>query len=116
MECSKGFINLSQVVINSLREGLHLGTYYCFSKPEEVKHLLRVLDLFCDVEFNYLEVSFYNDPDKDKTIALRVFNKQFGSNKPLISYLDEDVEKFLVSVKIGKTPEGLRELVRVNFI
>lgn len=115
MECSKSFLNLSQVVVNSLKEGLHIGSYYCFSKPEEAKHLIRILDLFCDVTRNYVEVSFYNDPDKDKIIALRVFNKQLGSNKPLIAYLDNDVEKFLSDVKIGKTPDGLREIVRVNF-
>ncbi|AGH31917.1 hypothetical protein VPIG_00059 [Vibrio phage PWH3a-P1] len=115
MECSQSFINLSQVVINSLKEKINLDTYYCFAKPEEAKQLLRVLDLFCDVNMAYVEVSFYNDPEKDQTIALKVFKKPFGYDYPLIKYLDSEVENFLDDIKITKTPESLRELVKTNF-
>ena len=115
MECSKGFINLSQVVINTLKEGVNLGTYYCFRDPMEAKQLIRILDLFCDIELKYVEVSFYNDPSKDQTIALRVFKKPFGNNKCLIHYLDSDVKKFIGDLKVTKTPLELRNLVRDNF-
>jgi hypothetical protein len=116
MECSKGFINLSQVVINTLKEGTHLETYFCFRNPIEAKQLVRILDLFCDIELKYIEISFYNDPRKDQTIALRVFNKPLGSAKNFIHYLDNDVKKFIDTLKVTKTPEALRSLVRNNFL
>lgn len=115
MECSKGFINLSQVVINSLKESVNIGTYYCFRDPMEAKQLIRILDLFCDIKLKYIEVSFYNDPRKDQTIALRVFDKHLGSDKNFIHYLDNEVKVLLDSLKVTKTPEALRLLVRDNF-
>lgn len=79
------------------------------------KQLIRVLDLFCDIELKYIEISFYNDPEKDQTIALRVFKKPFGSNKNLIEYLDHDIKNYEENLKVTSTPEALRELVRDNF-
>ena len=106
MVCSKGFVNLSQVVINTLKEGLHIGTYYCFRDPSEAKQLIRILDLFCDIKLRYIEVSFYNDPSKDQTIALRVFKKPFGSDKNLIEYLDHDIKNYMENIKVSSTPSA----------
>lgn len=115
MKITKGFINLSQVVVNSLVEGVNLGTYYCFRDPREAKQLIRILDIFCDIELRYVEVSFYNESSKDQTIALRVFQKPLGSDKDLIHYLDNDVKNFIDSLKVTNTPPELRVFVRDNF-
>ena len=115
MECTKEFLNVSQVMINSLKEGINLDRYYLF-KPNEAKHLLRILDLFCDKRTHYIDVSFWNDKNKDQTIAIKIIKKPFGYDIPLIKYLDFEVDVFLNNIKITKTPKGLRELVRINFI
>ncbi|QFR59079.1 hypothetical protein 2018Mat167_0100 [Vibrio phage ICP1] len=115
MKYDQGFINLSQVVINSLKEGINKGSYFCFRDPSEAKQLIRVLDLFCDIELKYIQVSFYNDPEKDQTITLRVFDKPLGSDKNLIEYLDQEIKDYIDNLKITNTPENLRLLVRDNF-
>lgn len=40
MKYDQGFINLSQVVINSLKEGINKGSYFCFRDPSEAKQLI----------------------------------------------------------------------------
>ena len=115
MECTAEFLNVSQIMINSLKEGINMNTYFCF-KPEEAAHLIRIIDLFCDTRSRYIEVSFYNDPEKDQTIGIKVCKQWTPNHKPLITYFDQDVKGFLTSFKITKTEKPLRELVKINFI
>lgn len=115
MQCSKDFLNVTQVFLNSLKEGINLNRYYLF-KPDEAKHLLSMLGMFCDVTMRYIEVSFYYDPKKNQTIALKVFKKPMGYNYNLIKYLDTDVENYLNTINISQTPDELRKLVIMNFL
>lgn len=116
MKVSQKIIDVSQVMINSLKEGINLQRYYCF-KPEEAKHILRIIDLFYTGK-NYLSVSFFNNPEKDQTIAIKVFTRDLKyNNKANIEYLNnsDNVEEFLKGIKIGKTPNELRQLTACNF-
>lgn len=115
MERSQGFINLSSVVINNLQEGKTLGTYYLFHDVKEVKQLINVLNLFCKARLNYIEVSFYNNPELDTTIALRVLKVPFGYHKDLVTYLDNDVRGLLDKTEITLAPIELRRLVVDKF-
>ena len=101
-------------MINSLKENINLDRYYCF-KPEEAKQLLRVIDLFYTGR-NYLSVSFFNNHEKDQTIAIKVFTRDLKyNNKPNVVYLDNNVKSFLSKISIDKTPIKLRLLIESNF-
>ncbi|AUR91553.1 hypothetical protein NVP1161O_111 [Vibrio phage 1.161.O._10N.261.48.C5] len=116
MEFSKEALNVTQLLINSLQEGINLQTYYCF-QPEEAKHVIRVLDLFCDTRLRYISVSFFNNPKMDQTIALKVYKKGLGYEKDLITFLDKEVHDFISNdVDIDRTPHNLRELFLDNFL
>lgn len=115
MERSQGFVNLSNVVIDKLQEGKNLGVYYLFHDVREVKQLINVLNLFCKVRLNYIEVSFYNNPELDATIALRVLKVPFGYHRDLVTYLDDDVRYLLGSTELTLAPIGLRRLVMDKF-
>lgn len=112
---SKEALNTTQLLVNSLKEGINLNTHYCFT-PEEAKHVLRVLDLFCDYKRHHIYASFFYNPKVDKTVCLKVFKTNICYPKPLINYQSEEVEHFLKTVKLNRTPEELRSLVFNNFL
>lgn len=115
METSQEFLNVSQLLINTLTEGANINRHYLF-QPEEASQIIRLLDLFCDVKRRYIKVSFYYNPVKDKTLSLKVHDKPFGSSVGLINYLSEEEKKLTDSYKITKTPQGLRKLIVLNFL
>lgn len=115
MKTTERFLNVSQSLITTLKEGSNLQTNYLF-QPEEAKHLIRLLDLFCNTKRFYINVSFYYNPKVDKTLNLRVYNKPFGYHKELVNYLSGEEKVTLDSIKIGKTPDDLRFLILKNFM
>ncbi len=116
MEMSEKALNVTQLLINSLKEGVNLSRHYIFT-PEEAKHILRVLDLFSDTRYRYINVSFFYNPDQDKSVSLKVFKKPFGQSYDLINYNDNRVRDFLSNhVKVDRTPQKLKMLAVANFL
>ena len=107
------FLDVVQMLITALKTGSSTETYFCF-KPEEAKQITTMLYLFY-LERNQVSVSFFNNPEKDKTICFRVIKNDIWNNKGVVRYLSKDVEQELENIETTKFPKNIRDLILYNF-
>ena len=110
MKVTKEFLNVTQLLLNSLTEGINLQTYYLFT-PYEARQLIRALDTIFTGNMRHVWVSFYYNPKMDQTVSFKVFKTNLGYSRPLINYLNDEVKDFLNSKSVGVINHSLVALI-----
>ena len=107
------FTDVAQMLITALKTGSSTETYFCF-QPEEAKQITTILYLYYTGR-NQVLTSFFNNPEKDKTVAFRVIKNDLWNNKGVVRYLSTDVEQELENIETKKFPKNIRDLILYNF-
>lgn len=75
------------------------GRYYLFTL-DDAAHVIHTLNNVFPWSRRYVEVSFYNNPEKDQTVALKLIRDDWAT-RGSVRYLDQRVEEAIQSVALN---------------